>query len=619
MQYVPLVDIQKDLVSVSDLKDERLKMVSMIAVGESYTLAQYPDITFCYHSKEKPFTLQDDVFAGQILYINPEYYQEHKEEVDLELSHLLASVQGKELIVGKSFINEKTALGIAQNQNLTEVSLQNYSLEKNVFDLLSQSKSIKKIITPNVESELANSYDPRIAYRMNQKIGIGTRFNTLEMLLTSKAISVDSCDLEEVFDVLKHRNKDLPQFIDIKVTDYSFLESFVKNIDSLYAGGPSKEDEVLSESTSNSFEDNLGPVTVSFELDPVNIDLSVLKRIEERECENIRKMIKENSETLSFSQAIQTEEKIRSLLEPVMAIQDQLSPFELYTKLYEVAKDFKSYQKEDEKIMSPWESRSVSNILFNDYIVCAGYVNLLQTFCKRFGLDTSDMHLSVMHEEQENVAVSGHARLLVHMKDEKYGIDGVYVSDPTWDSMGDYKYNHLLMTFEEVGRERDSEGIFDVTFHPYDFLKVKTKEELDEMLKNPTLREMFRKLPTSLRSIDKGAFLSSCGYDYNLEKEETKEKLKDYCVSFQQEPVGGDKILSSLVHIYQLEHKEATEEEMIAHFRPIRENLKKLEDIYYPTIETVSRRGRAFDFVKNKYDSANVEQIVQEEVRSAKI
>ena len=87
------------------------------------------------------------------------------------------------------------------------------------------------------------------------------------------------------------------------------------------------------------------------------------------------------------------------------------------------------------------------------------------------------------------------------------------------------------MTFEEVGRERDSEGIFDVTFHPYDFLKVKTKEELDEMLKNPTLREMFRKLPTSLRSIDKGEFLSSCGYDYNLEKEETKEKLKDYCVS----------------------------------------------------------------------------------------
>ena len=27
-----------------------------------------------------------------------------------------------------------------------------------------------------------------------------------------------------------------------------------------------------------------------------------------------------------------------------------------------------------------------------------------------------------MHEEQENVAVSGHARLLVHMKDEKYGL-----------------------------------------------------------------------------------------------------------------------------------------------------------------------------------------------------
>ena len=184
------------------------------------------------------------------------------------------------------------------------------------------------------------------------------------------------------------------------------------------------------------------------------------------------------------------------------------------------------------------------------------------------------MHVSVMHDEQENPTITNHARLFVHLKDKKYDIDGVYISDPTWDSMGETKYNHLLMTLEEIDCERDSKGIFDITFNPYDFLKVKTKEELEEMLKNPTLEEMFRKLPSALRTIDNGSFIKSCGYDYDLTSERTKERLKEYCVSFQQEPISGDKILAALAHIYQLEHKDATEEEMIEHFQKIRAGLK---------------------------------------------
>ena len=336
------------------------------------------------------------------------------------------------------------------------------------------------------------------------------------------------------------------------------------------------------------------------------------------ENSNISQDIILDSEPLSFSRAIQTEEKIRSLLEPVMMIKDQLSPFELYTKLYEIVKDFKKYRMEEET-MYYGKSRSVSEILFNDYIVCAGYVNLLQTFCKRFGLTTGYMPVSVMHDEQENPTITNHARLFVHLKDEKYDIDGVYISDPTWDSMGEIKYNHLLMTLEEIDCERDSKGIFDITFNPYDFLKVKTKEELDEMLKSPTLEEMFRKLPSALRTIDNGSFMKSCGYDYGLTSEKTKERLKEYCVSFQQEPISGDKILAALVHIYQLEHKDASKEEMIEHFQKIRAGLRKREDIYYPTIETVSDREKTFDFVENKYDDINVEEIVKEEIKSRNV
>ena len=50
--------------------------------------------------------------------------------MDLELSNLFASLKEKQIIIGKDFINEKTAQGIAQNPNITRVDLQKYSLEK---------------------------------------------------------------------------------------------------------------------------------------------------------------------------------------------------------------------------------------------------------------------------------------------------------------------------------------------------------------------------------------------------------------------------------------------------------------------------------------------------------
>ncbi len=466
MQEIDLIGTNKNLVYLSNLKDERLKNISMITCEELYNPHIVSDTSNPYSSNERPFILQDDIFSGKILYINQDYYQNHKENMDLELSSLLASLKEKQIIIGKDFINEKIAQGIAQNPNITKVDLQKYSLEKNIFDILAESESIEEIITPGVEKELANSFDSRIAFRMNQRVGVG--LNTLKRLLTEDYIHVDSCDLKEILEVVKNRKNNLPEHIDIEVTDYSSLEYFMENIDSLYEGITFKD---------KSFPEFFSPkpASISFRLNPLNINLSVLKHIEAMENNNIRQDIILDSETLSLSEAIQTEEKIRSLLEPVMMIKNQLSPFELYTKLYEIVKDFKEYRMEEET-MYYGESRSVSEILFNDYIVCAGYVNLLQTFCKRFGLTTGYMPVSVMHDEQENPTITNHVRLFVHLNDEKYDIDGVYISDPTWDSMGETKYNHLLMTFEEIDRERDSKGIFDITFNPYDFLKVKTKE-----------------------------------------------------------------------------------------------------------------------------------------------
>ena len=120
----------KNLVYLSNLKDERLKNISMIMGEKFYNSHIASDTSNSYSLNERPFILQDDMFSGKILYVNQDYYQNHKENMDLELSNLFASLKEKQIIIGKDFINEKTAQGIAQNPNITRVDLQKYSLEK---------------------------------------------------------------------------------------------------------------------------------------------------------------------------------------------------------------------------------------------------------------------------------------------------------------------------------------------------------------------------------------------------------------------------------------------------------------------------------------------------------
>ena len=232
----------------------------MITCEELYNPHIASDTSNPYSSNERPFILQDDIFSGKILYINQDYYQNHKENMDLALSSLLASLKEKQIIIGKDFINEKIAQGIAQNSNITKVDLQKYSLEKNIFDILAQSESIEEIITPGVEKELANSFDSRIAFRMYQRVGMGSYF--LKGLLTNDYIKIDSCDLKEILEVLKNRKNNLPEHIDIEVTDYSSLENFMENIDSLYQGITFK-DKLFPEFSSPK------PASISFRLNPL--------------------------------------------------------------------------------------------------------------------------------------------------------------------------------------------------------------------------------------------------------------------------------------------------------------------------------------------------------------
>jgi len=85
----------------------------------------------------------------------------------------------------------------------------------------------------------------------------------------------------------------------------------------------------------------------------------------------------------------------------------------------------------------------------NPYIVCAGYVNLMKEMLERIGLNECFGWHAIGRENipGEN---THHARLVIHLKDDKYGIDGVYMADPTWDNLEGNKFNYINMTKDDA-------------------------------------------------------------------------------------------------------------------------------------------------------------------------
>ena len=137
----------------------------------------------------------------------------------------------------------------------------------------------------------------------------------------------------------------------------------------------------------------------------------------------------------------------------------QLSPFEKFVAAYILTTKFAPYNEEKDEYNEYHTSRSVYEFIdkTNDRkIVCVGYVHLLQELLFRMGIyDTIrwDVH-STEEEERSHTQGDNHARMLIHLVDPKYNIDGVYMSDPTWDERGlhDICIKHMLMAKEEIRR-----------------------------------------------------------------------------------------------------------------------------------------------------------------------
>lgn len=142
---------------------------------------------------------------------------------------------------------------------------------------------------------------------------------------------------------------------------------------------------------------------------------------------------------------LQAEDKLLEMM--VKDIKDSnLSVFEKYLSVYDIAKKFKEYKPfgTDDKSV---DSRLLKYVLNNDYMVCVGFGVLFIELLNKIGINAIPLLIKL----QEESGSSGHFQVISNLKDDKYNLDGFYVADPTNDnSLEDNFYDFALMSFDKV-------------------------------------------------------------------------------------------------------------------------------------------------------------------------
>ncbi len=184
--------------------------------------------------------------------------------------------------------------------------------------------------------------------------------------------------------------------------------------------------------------------------------------------------------------------KLKDIIEKidniVLKINKQpLSPFEKAMYAYDLVRDrkYKKAINEDNNAIS----RELPYVLFEEEIVCLGFANIYNCVLQKLGINSEVCILMSKTDEKK-----GHARNVMYLKDDKYDIEGVYFSDPTFDSKknnNDFLYSYrnfckpylffkkkkyvdgyelLLDDFEGLINEYIENGINDISISELDWL-----------------------------------------------------------------------------------------------------------------------------------------------------
>ena len=164
------------------------------------------------------------------------------------------------------------------------------------------------------------------------------------------------------------------------------------------------------------------------------------------ETSNIYFDVAGNTDYVSFKEYSDTIKIINDMVQDTNRF--NYSPLEKIMYAYDLVRNrvYVSEGEEEDKTVS----RTLSSVLLGDKIVCAGYAIVFKTLLEKLGIKSREVYL------YNSDKTGGHARNEIYVKDEKYGVDGVYYFDTTWDSKKEENDNSYLLRYRFFAKTKES-------------------------------------------------------------------------------------------------------------------------------------------------------------------
>lgn len=473
-------------------------------------------------SKKNPLSYEDTYrFSGNQLCINPQYYKRHVKEIEeLVVNTMKSTTQDSINITDSSLVTKEVLDAIIQNPNIKIVTLpkDKYISKEDRERLLKGINHLNCFVDFEKEADALYEYVPGLTISNYPTIAGVTveNFGNSTILL-----KIDEYLEESELTLLKNLFEKFPK--------EKTVVSFERN---------DQIKEVLSAIVSNSiFINNKSSFTKED-----------YQRFEEITDNKVSFLVGFQT-TATPKQLREREEILDTIVEEVKA--KDLSPLEEYMYLYNVTKLFKEYKEVPENLPTA-HSRQSEFTLFNEYMVCVGYAELLEKLVSRLGnSDISTVTYNCIVQAKEGPV--GHTRCITMLKDEKYRVKGTYISDPTWDAVKYYEkyrdedgkiqinlekptaqvdlYSHFLMTKKEMLDENEEYAEPDITDVLFQTDSKFKKEEI--------LDYTYRKAEWAVETL----FLQ----EY-LEKEECQNLIDR--IGKNQKPISKETLSSAITNLY---------------------------------------------------------------------
>lgn len=296
---------------------------------------------------------------------------------------------------------------------------------------------------------------------------------------------------------------------------------------------------------------------------------------------------KEKASILTLDEMKKLNSKLDSIANNIK--NSSLSPYEKFIAAYNIVKSFKNYRfyldSEGLDELIPDQSRNPYLVLSNKYIVCAGYTSLLHILLEKIGisshewtLNTSEKSEAASDNPKDN---SSHVRLYVNIVDEKYGINGYFMCDPTWDNVEKeesdlYGYKYLSMACgqsHDYGKNSPSYYYFS---DDYEVFNDQMFIDTENYLENP---DSLNEIMVTIKDLDPDFYLHLSKLN---SKEEQKEEIKKHFKEKTYRAIPLEKKYSAIISVLEFQNKKefSTNEKQL-----IKETLYNIDyDMDNPTI-----------------------------------